>query len=396
MRMQIGFLGCLFALALLCTPTVNGGEAEKGQLDAKIIKTLRVSEPVTYKNLSVYFLHSDRRDDRQFLTLNAALEKGLVKVTELQQEQVGKLTIENLSDKPLFLQEGDRVTGGKQDRTIYTSLIVPAKSGKQQIPTFCVEPTRWKQGATGLSFMCNRNVGYAANNVRQASKLLKNQGIVWQNVAQAKAQLMKAVGNEDKTSSLNEAQDSDQVTQSTEPYLESLGEAARRHKDLVGFAFALNGEIQEVNVFPGHAVTEAIFPRMLETYALDAIVQRPKKEGEKAKPTPPKQAVEAMLHTTLGTGPVREEKINDDNRLTILAAEQIDEKSKKRIYRCLTHFRGRPVHLQWLQGPESLEVAEQSQQQNQFNNLNLNELNFNAPASQQAEPAGNRNNDSRN
>ncbi|MEL6110459.1 MAG: DUF6569 family protein [Planctomycetota bacterium] len=270
MRMHVSFSGCFVILGMaVCFSTVDASDADKESLGTTIVNTVRVSEPITYKNLSVYFLHSDRRDDRRFLTLNAALEKGLVKVTELEQEQVGRLTIENLSDEPLFLQEGDRVTGGKQDRTIYTSLIIPAKSGEQQVPTFCVEPSRWKQGKNGLAFMFNRNVGYAANNVRQASKLLKNQGIVWQNVAQSKAQLMQAVGNSDKTSSLNEAQDSEQVTQATQPYLESLGEAATRHQDLVGFAFVLNGEIREINIFPGQAIAAEIFPRMLETYALE-------------------------------------------------------------------------------------------------------------------------------
>ena len=80
----------------------------------------RLSGPYAHQNLAVYLLHSDKRDDRDFITLNEGLKSGQVKVTELENEQVARLRIENQSDKPLFLQEGDRVTGGKQDRTLPT------------------------------------------------------------------------------------------------------------------------------------------------------------------------------------------------------------------------------------------------------------------------------------
>ena len=52
------------------------------------IDGVRVSEPVVHKNLAVYFLHSDKRDDREFLTLNDGLKSGMVVVTEKKQEQV--------------------------------------------------------------------------------------------------------------------------------------------------------------------------------------------------------------------------------------------------------------------------------------------------------------------
>jgi len=169
---------------------------------------MRVSEPVVFKNLAVYFIHSDKRDDQEYLTLNDGLKQGLVVVTEKKQEQVSELLIENKSDKPLFLQEGDRVTGGKQDRTIYSSLVIKPKSGLMPIPTFCVEQSRWAVGEKGKSFDFNSNQAYASNMVRSASKLGKSQGEVWRQVGNAKAQLQQAIGNRDSTSSLNESLDS--------------------------------------------------------------------------------------------------------------------------------------------------------------------------------------------
>jgi hypothetical protein len=359
----LGAIGVLMGLIVACVVfgTATGVEKPAAPKSAPpapdaALAGLRVSGPHVHQNLAVYLLHRDERDDRNFLTLNEGLEKKLVKVTELENEQVAKLTIENLSDDPLFLQEGDRVTGGKQDRTIYTSLVIAPKSGPQEIPTFCVEQSRWEEGATGKAFMHNKNIGYASNGVRAASKLLKNQGIVWDNVAQTKGRLMRSIGNRDTTSSLNEAQDSEQVTKSTQAFIKSLGGAAGKHKDIVGMAFAVSGKLQEVNIYPGCPLTQRVYPRLLETYALDAVMQASEdKEAAKAK-APTAEQVLALMKTNVQAKAQREEKINEDNGLCIFGAEKADEKGKLRLYRCATEFKGQTVHLQWIQGPASLEA----------------------------------------
>ena len=168
---------CTLAVLLLANVSFAQNNDQKSAL--KTTDGIRISEPVVHKGLAVYFLHSDKRDDREFLTLNDGLKSGLVVVSEKQNEQVSELLIENKSDKPLFLQEGDRVTGGKQDRTIYSSLVIKPKSGQMKIPTFCVEQSRWSEGAKGKQFGGNFNQSYATNSVRSASKLSKNQSEVW-------------------------------------------------------------------------------------------------------------------------------------------------------------------------------------------------------------------------
>ncbi|MGE3808790.1 MAG: DUF6569 family protein, partial [Gemmataceae bacterium] len=277
-------------------------------------------------------------------------------------EQVNRLTIENLAAVPLFLQEGDRVTGGNQDRTVYTSLIVPPKSGKQDIPAFCVEPSRWQAGTGGKAFAANANPTYASNNVRQACKLIKSQQVVWDNVAKSKSDLTRAIGTMDKTSSLNEAQDSKKVADATKAFVTALGKSADGQQELVGVAFALNGKIQEVNVFPGRRIALAIYPRLLETYALDAVVMG-KAADAKAK-APTREQVLAMLRTELKEKPDRDEKINAKNHLNIFAAKAASTDKKTRVYRCQTDYEGKPVHLQWLVGPEMIEAPDK-----RFNDL---------------------------
>ena len=343
-------VGFLLSLALFLASTAHCQTVSEAYGD-ELSDGLVVSGPQTHKNLSVYFLHRKDRDDREFLTLNEGLKAGLVTVTEQKQEQVQRLMIDNRSDKPLFLQEGDRVTGGKQDRTIYSSLVIKAKSGPMAIPTFCVEQSRWQVGSLGKKFTNNANVALASNAVRKASKLSKSQGKVWDEVGKTKSQLQQAIGNRDSTSSLNEALDSKQAIESTKAYVQALGNAAEQHGDLVGVAFALNGELMEINVYPGCPLVKSVYPRLLETYALDAVVEESKKaaKGSTSVAAPSKESV---LNTMKASAQkqVRSEDVNDYNQLTVHSLDSKSAANEKYLYRCETQFEKGNIHTQWLFG----------------------------------------------
>ena len=90
----------------------------------------------------------------------------------------------------LYLQAGDVVSGGKQDRTIQVDTVIPAKSGRQSIASFCVEQGRWTAGATtdaigqeaaALEFK-SAGVNAAAPELKMAIQGLRNQSEVWRNV----------------------------------------------------------------------------------------------------------------------------------------------------------------------------------------------------------------------
>ncbi len=324
----------------------------------------RLTGPYTHKNLAVYLIHSDKRDERDFLTLNEGLKSGLVKVTEMENEQVSSLLVENKSDKPLFLQEGDRVTGGKQDRTIYSSLVIAAKSAPQPIPTFCIEPSRWSGSE---AFMHNANPGYASNSVRQAAKLSMNQGLVWERVGRTKQQLTEVLGTGNETTSLNEAIDSKKIVEATKDFQKQLGKLLDEHNDAVGFAFAVNGEILEVNTFPGNRLAAKIFPRLVETYAVDAVVAAASDKKSAEKQAPEKDKVLALMKTPVKQKADRDEKINDGNRLVIFAGKTIDPKTNICTFRCGTQYQGDMVHLQWIKAAK-VDAPAQGLQQRLNNN----------------------------
>ena len=96
---------------------------------------------MSHANLAVYFVHGVSAGGAVPLTLQEALAKGSVQVIETG--RVNELQIENTGSEQVFIQAGDIVKGGKQDRVLTVSFLLPANSGRLPIASFCVEQGRW-------------------------------------------------------------------------------------------------------------------------------------------------------------------------------------------------------------------------------------------------------------
>ena len=104
----------------------------------------RISGPYTHSNLSIYLVHTQERTvEKTYLTLDEAMERRLVVVYETS--DVNTLLIANVSKEEVYVQSGDIVKGGKQDRVIKEDMILQSMSGKVPIQVFCVEHGRWTQ-----------------------------------------------------------------------------------------------------------------------------------------------------------------------------------------------------------------------------------------------------------
>jgi len=331
----------LFALSvtLLAAPPA---EKKTPTFDVKDIK-VTVSGPHVHGNLAVFLIHSKDQDTREFITLDQGLDKKLVTVSEKAQEQVGELLIENSSDRYLFLQEGDRVKGGKQDRIIITSLVIPPKSGKLPLPTFCCEEGRWTLGSQGKDFGNAENTILAPQSVRLRSKTIANrggQGEVWKEVADQKKMSNEKLGVANTNSSLNETLDSKQVKKICADCNKVMDGLLAKHPDALGVAIAVNGKIEEINLYPNSGVLKSIFPRLVQSYALQAHLNKDQLKGKPA-PAVASAAVEKFMSGK--EKQKRFEGINADNGIRI---REMDSELE-----CVTAFKGQAVHRQWLNKP---------------------------------------------
>src|SRR5262249_47160403 len=87
----------------------NGGHQAMSQ-------EMRISGPHTHENLVLFFLHGPSQPGPVPLTLEEALAKGNVHLKETG--LVSELSIENTGDQEVFIQSGDIVKGGRQDRVL--------------------------------------------------------------------------------------------------------------------------------------------------------------------------------------------------------------------------------------------------------------------------------------
>ena len=112
---------------------------------------------------------------------------GLV-VDELDEPSVNALRVRNPGDKPVLVVEGEHFLGGKQNRAVNVTVLVPALRDLD-IPVSCLEQGRWgrrraarrDEAFTATRVRAAKNAGVAAS-MRRSGSRDGDQGAVWREV----------------------------------------------------------------------------------------------------------------------------------------------------------------------------------------------------------------------
>jgi len=270
----------------------------------------QVSVPITHANLTVYFIHGASRPGPVPLTLEEALAKGVVQLRETS--NVNSLEIENLGDDQVFVQAGDIVKGGKQDRTLMVSLLLPPKSGRIPIASFCVEHGRWTQrgfedaakfsGSTAsvpsremkLAMQAPIAADKSGTKIAGASETSERQQKVWAGVQATQHLLGAGVGLDirapQSASSLQLALENEKLITMRKQYVDELS-ARAKDDDIIGYVFAINGTINSGDIYSSNALFKKMWPKLLSAAAVEAIGHK----GEAGRVPPPSSDVLAFL-----------------------------------------------------------------------------------------------------
>jgi ARG/rhodanese/phosphatase superfamily protein len=242
------------------------------------LSNYRLSGPYQHENLSLFLIHAPDQSNPIFTPLQEAMERKIVVVHETS--DVNELAIENVSaSEEVFVQAGDIVKGGQQDRVLAVDLIVPAQSGTIPIAAFCVEHGRWtRRGVETLDRFDSSEDMSATKELKLATKQYTSQARVWREVEQAQEKLSAGVAgdvrSEESRSSLQLAQENEKVKQSTAAYIDKLSQVIERSNDVIGFAFAINNELNSAEVYPSNAMFKRFWPRLLKSAAIEAVAER--------------------------------------------------------------------------------------------------------------------------
>jgi len=237
----------------------------------------KISGPFTHDNLSVFLVHGkDRISGKTFITLQEALTQKKVIVYETR--SVNELAIENISNDEIYVQSGEIVKGGQQDRALAIDMIVPPKSGKMPIAAFCVEHGRWsKRGTEQVTVFSSSAEVVSTRDLKLAAKSARSQGAVWQNVTVAQDKLSQNVGGRvngaASESSLQLALENKAVQKTADEYIKALSGIVNGQDDVIGYAFAINGKVNSADVYASSSLFKKLWPKLLKGSAIEAIAE---------------------------------------------------------------------------------------------------------------------------
>lgn len=271
----------------------NGEERGGAGGQATTVKAgdYRLSGPYTHKNLTIFLVHGKNVfEGKTFITLQEAMVQKKVVVYETK--TVNELAIENLSDDDIYVQAGEIVKGGQQDRMIGVDLIVPRKSGKLPIAAFCVEHGRWSgRGNERTTVFSSSSDSVATRSIKLAAKKSNSQGAVWQSVSVAQDKLSQNVGarvnSNVSESSLQLAVEHSKVRETADTYIKSLVDIVNGRSDVIGYVFAINGKVNSADVYGSSQLFRKLWPKLLKANAIEAISEL---QSEKFAPPKPEHA----------------------------------------------------------------------------------------------------------
>ncbi len=301
--------------------------------DAKADDPPRISGPAIHDNLAVYFIHGRSAPGPAPLTLREAMEAGKVVVHETG--SVNALAIENTGTDEVFIQAGDIVKGGQQDRVLTVSFLVPPKSGRLAIGAYCVEQGRWaarggedvKKFASSDKSLPSReaklamlapakppaaapvptpsasagaspdiaqrsNLGIAAGRTaRDPGDSGSRQSEMWQSVARAQSKLSANVGANvaaaASASSLQLSLENAKLAEARNAYVAALKPSGETAEDIVGYVVAITGKVVGGDVYSSNALFRKMWAKQLDAAATEAI-------GEKNSPATAAPGIDAI------------------------------------------------------------------------------------------------------
>ncbi len=283
---------------------------------AAVAEVGTLSGPFSHRNLQLFLVHGTTQlEERRYATLSEALAKGIVVVKETGNVQ--ELTIENLSKATtVFLNAGDIVKGGRQDRTVRDDLILPPQSGPVPLASFCVEHGRWTgRGAENAAAFASNDKILSSRKMKMAARYGLNQSDVWAGVAEQQVQLNdnvtrmsgKSVDTRSpaSSSSLQLTLENKDLESIRKEYLDELSHILDGKTDVIGFVYAINGEINSAEVYNNKVLFRALWPKLLDSAVTEAI-------SACSKDGPPPKVQTAQVKTffeTAVSGSVKERRV---------------------------------------------------------------------------------------
>ena len=273
MSKTLHLLCALAAVAAVATGLLALGCDEAGARAGKevmdLIRTLEVGEPVYYENLTIIPVYSTHiRDHSRYATLDEALEKGWLEITEVGSGNVPQVSVTNCSGRQIYIMGGEILTGCRQDRLIGRDVLLRPHARDILVPVYCVEQGRWTYESE--AFYSKKNLGTPMLRAEGQKASDAAQTEIWDRVST----MCERSGAGTGSSRFQEAYESDGASRGIADYEKKMERIPSLYPDAIGVVIGVGGTITSVDVFANPHVFRELWPKLLKSSALAAVCMR--------------------------------------------------------------------------------------------------------------------------
>lgn len=248
---------------------------------ALYLKGLVLGPETRFQNMAVFPLFTENGSGTRYLSLDEALELGLIQVTEVSESgDVPNLSVTNRGEIPILILAGEELVGAKQNRLVNATFLVAGLS-KLIVPVSCVEQGRWgyrgkefkseqRMSSPQLRSKVEEDVSYA---VRESRGFRSNQSRVWEEIEAKSARL--AVRSDTMAMGA--------LYESYEDQLKNYQKHFSQLSGQTGVLVAINERMAGMELFDSADHLRKYFDKLIQSYALDAIDFKQQNHGQSSQ-----------------------------------------------------------------------------------------------------------------
>lgn len=201
---------------------------------------------------------------RQALATNQAAISERINDRGRIRANVNVLTMENFSDQPIYLMSGEVITGGRQDRVIARDMIIQPRSGRVDIPVYCVEKGRWTASTQKKKF---KNYHEASMHLRRVIDRDRSQRAVWSEIAKENRRDRIRSSTEAYTAHAN----SPEYIRRENEYLAFFNDKFRDKENIVGIVGVTGGVVMGCDLFASSDLFYREYNNLIYAYIDEAL-----------------------------------------------------------------------------------------------------------------------------
>ncbi len=238
-------------------------------------RELSVSRAYAHENLTVFVVTADSSEGQGLVTLRDAFEQQKVAIRETD-DPTG-VEIENLSDRPVFIQAGQILRGGLQDRVVPRDVLLAGEVEPAMLTVRSVERDRWEPAPSGPSDLLRPSDCMLFSSALSGIARRSDQGNLWREIAKVQyrlgAKIGRAVTETDSPTSLAETLEHPQAARAASAYVAPLVDRMDM-ENAIGLVVAVNGRICRAHLYASTEMFSAMAPQLLTAAAIEAVLEK--------------------------------------------------------------------------------------------------------------------------